>query len=84
MITINNNFQKFKKNFTEDTGLNADQNMQLYIQYVTARCTDYTAQVVHGLTHELLNKLDFMPNKYRLEMADMLRTHEVIKELLKK
>ena len=58
--------------------------MGLYIQYFNARCNDISCQVIQGLTHQLLNKLDFLPGQTRLEIAEMIRSHEVIKELLQK
>jgi hypothetical protein len=83
-ITIKNNFSAFKSAFKTDTGLEYNQqNIGLYIQYYNARMNDEAAQVVTGLTNQILNDINFLPNKMRLEFADMLRTHEVIKELLK-
>jgi hypothetical protein len=82
MITINNNFEKFKEDFKKDTGLSySEENLSLYLQYITARMTDNSAQIMFGLTHELLNKLDFLPKQVRLEIAEMIRDHEVIRKL---
>ena len=58
--------------------------MDLYIQYFNARCNDISCQVIQGLTHQLLNKLNFLPGDIRLQMAEMIRDHEVIKQLLQK
>jgi hypothetical protein len=82
-ITIKNNFSQFKTEFKADTGLDAQGNMELYIQYFNARMNDKTFQINYHLTHLLLNKLDFLPHEFRLEMAEMIRNHEVIKELVK-
>lgn len=85
MITLENKFLKFKDDFKKDTGLEfGKENMNLYVQYVTARCSDYSAQISHGLTHELLNKLNFIPGEISLKIAEMIRSHEVFKELPRK
>ncbi|MFM2224345.1 MAG: hypothetical protein RJA07_547 [Bacteroidota bacterium] len=51
--TLQNNFEVFKKAFNDETNLNADENMALYIQYVAARFADLNYQ----LNTEILNQL---------------------------
>ncbi|GAB4337593.1 MAG: hypothetical protein OHK0038_16030 [Flammeovirgaceae bacterium] len=49
-VQLVNNFAKFKPEFKIDTGLEADQNMSLYVQYVNARLADYNIQMaVHTM-----------------------------------
>lgn len=82
-IQIENKFLKLKEDFKSDTGLEFNkENMGLYIQYFNARCNDISCQVIQGLTHQVLNKLDFLPSQTRLQIAEMIRDHEVIKKLL--
>jgi hypothetical protein len=84
-ITISNKFLSFKTSFKEDTGLDFNkENMSLYIQYFNARCNDISCQVIQGLTHQLINQIDFLPGKMRLEIAQMISSHDTIKELLRK
>ena len=84
-ITIENKFLTLKDEFKSDTGLEFNkENMEFYTQYFNARCSDITCQVIYGLASNLFNRLNEMPGQTRLEFADMLRTHEVIKDLLKK
>jgi hypothetical protein len=52
-LSTPNYFQVFKPAFKEDTGLDADENRALYIQYVTARFADLN----HQLNTEILNQL---------------------------
>jgi len=84
-IQIENKFLKLKDEFKNDTGLEFNkENMGIYIQYFNARCNDVTCQVMQGLTHQVLNKIDFLPSQTRLQIAEMIRDHEVIKQLLQK
>ncbi len=84
-IQIENKFLKLKDEFKNDTGLEFNkENMEIYIQYFNARCNDVTCQVLQGLTHQVLNKIDFLPSQTRLQIAEMIRDHEVIKQLLQK
>lgn len=49
-IEIKNNFNSFKTSFKKDTGLEASDNMSLYIQYYQARVTDELLQhIFHRL-----------------------------------
>ncbi len=80
---ILNNFPKFKDQFKTDTGLEYNkENMSLYIQYFNSRMNDMAYQTTHLLTHQLLNKLNFLPGEIRLAMAEMIREHEVIKQIV--
>jgi len=83
-IQIHNNFQKFKADFKSDTGFNAEEKMDLYIQYFNARVNDYSAQVLHGLTHELLNKINFLPDTMALRIGEMINQSHAIKQLTQK
>ena len=79
-MTITNNFTGFKEDFKTDTGLEfTKENMLLYIQYYNARVNDLNYQY----NKESKYKLSQLPNEIRNEISDLLRTHEVIKELLK-
>lgn len=81
-ITLLNNFNKLKDNFKSDTGLEANkENMSLYIQYYNARMNDMSYQIIHEFATQYINKTDQLPSKFRLELSDMLRTHEVIQEI---
>lgn len=81
---IKNNFSAYKADFKKDTGLDVTkETMGLYLKYITARSTDYSFQVLHGLTHQLLNKIDFLPDQIRLRIAEMITDHPTIKQLLK-
>jgi hypothetical protein len=55
-IELKNNFASFKEDFTRDTGLYADDNMETYIHYVNARLADYIYQM-NVLTTDTLEKL---------------------------
>lgn len=84
-IKLENKFLKLEDEFKTDTGLEFNkENMGLYIQYFNARCNDISCQVLQGLTTEVLNKIDHLPGQTRLEIAEMIRSHEVIKQLLQK
>ncbi len=84
-IQIKNNFSALKHEFKTDTGLEANkENMSLYIQYYNARMNDYSYQILHGATHLLMNKIDFLPSQIRLQIAEMIRDHNVIKDLVQK
>jgi len=83
-ITIENRFLKFKSEFKNDTGLEFNkENMSLYMQYICARCEDTNCQVLQGLTHHLLNKIDFLPDQIRTRLGEMLTEHPTVKQMLK-
>lgn len=44
MANHSNNFESFKKDFEHDTKLSVVGNMQAYIAYYNARCSDITMQ----------------------------------------
>lgn len=49
-----NHFSDFRGDFLKDTGLkNVDDNMELYIQYVTARFADINNQFLRELLDEV-------------------------------
>jgi len=43
-MALKNNYDTFKKDFTTQTGLTVAGNIERYLQYVTARCSDITMQ----------------------------------------
>lgn len=50
----NNRFNDFREDFVRDTGLkNVEDNMQLYIQYVTARFADQNHRILTNLANEI-------------------------------
>jgi hypothetical protein len=84
-LTIHNNFEAFKNDFKKDTGLDVTkETMSTYVQYYNARCNDRSVQILTWLTDHLMLQFKILPNDIRLQIADMIRTHETIKELLKK
>jgi len=49
-----NRFNEFRDEFIKDTGVkNVEDNMELYIQYVTARFTDQNHRLLSNLTNEI-------------------------------
>ncbi|MDZ7775963.1 MAG: hypothetical protein U5L09_10410 [Bacteroidales bacterium] len=62
-IDLKNNFGNFKQDFKKDTGLDADQNMDAYIQYVNARLADYNFQMNWEIMNELINLPDLIKFK---------------------
>lgn len=64
-LQLKNNFDKFKKEFKTDTGLKAEDNMALYIQYVNARIMDWSMQINQNILDEILTGNIFVNiNKY--------------------
>jgi len=57
-IEFKNNFRNFKTDFKKDTGLDADKNMDTYIQYVNARLADNNFQMNWHIMNELINLPD--------------------------
>jgi hypothetical protein len=86
MTTINtkNNFPNLKDDFKKDTGLDAKEHMSDYINYFNARMTDINYQTNFQSYNVILNHIDALPDTIRLRIAEMIREHEVIKQLLKK
>jgi arginyl-tRNA synthetase len=60
-----NNFNAFKKDFKTDTGLKAEDNMALYIQYVNARLADWNMQINQKILEELSSPNSIMNDKLR-------------------
>jgi arginyl-tRNA synthetase len=83
-MIIKNNFNLFKKDFQSDTGLKADEQLGLYIQYFNARVNDINAQISAEILNNINVKIDQLPNNIRLSISEMLRTHEVIKQIIEK
>jgi hypothetical protein len=53
-IGPNNRFNEFRDDFIRDTGLKSvEDNMGLYIQYVTARFTDQNHRLLTNLAHDI-------------------------------
>ncbi len=53
-IGSNNRFNEFRADFLKDTGLaSVEENMGLYIQYVTARFTDQNHRLLNNLSNEI-------------------------------
>ena len=83
-ITVKNNFHTFKEDFKKDTGLEFNkENMSIYLQYYSARMTDIGSQVLSGIANNLAVDFKQLPSNIRLELADMIKTHDTIKQLLK-
>lgn len=85
-VTINyqNNYGKLKEDFKNDTGLDANKSIPEYIAYYNARMNDKQYQMDFQLAEIFLNKIDQIPDIIRLRIAEMITSHPVIKELLKK
>lgn len=63
-IQRKNNFDSFKEDFKKDTGSDiGKETMHLYISYFNARMNDLAFQVISELPHQLLNKLDVLPDE---------------------
>jgi len=49
-----NRFNEFREEFLKDTGVKSiEENMGLYIQYVTARFADQNHRLLSNLTNEI-------------------------------
>jgi hypothetical protein len=49
-----NRFNEFRNDFIKDTGvINPDENMELYVQYVTARFADQNNRLLNNLANEI-------------------------------
>ncbi|MCS6832763.1 MAG: hypothetical protein NZ521_04265 [Flammeovirgaceae bacterium] len=62
-IQLVNNFAKFKGEFKADTGLEADENMQLYVHYVNARLADYSVQMAVHTMGEIINLPHYLASR---------------------
>jgi hypothetical protein len=53
-IGTHNRFNEFREDFIKDTGMkNVEDNMQAYIQYVTARFADQNHRLLSNLANEI-------------------------------
>lgn len=53
-IGSHNRFNEFREDFKNDTGLKSvEDNMALYIQYVTARFADQNHRLLNSLANEI-------------------------------
>jgi hypothetical protein len=53
-IGSHNRFNEFREDFIKDTGVkNIEDNIQLYIQYVTARFADQNHRLLSNLANEV-------------------------------
>ena len=53
-IGSHNRFNEFREEFLKDTGLvNVEDNIDLYIQYVTARFADQNHRLLVNISNEL-------------------------------
>ena len=64
-LTLKNNFSNFKTDFKKDTGRDASNSMETYINYVNARIADYNLQV----NMEILNDISNLPNTLKLHFG---------------
>jgi hypothetical protein len=46
-------FNEFKEDFLKDTGKRAEEDMNLYAQYVTARFADMNHRLLGNLTNDI-------------------------------
>jgi 5-methylcytosine-specific restriction endonuclease McrBC GTP-binding regulatory subunit McrB len=83
-MLLKNNFDSFKQDFQNDTGLKPNENLSLYIQYYNARVADIGVQYTLDLLNNIYVKIDQLPSNTRLAISEMLRTHEVIKQIIEK
>jgi len=53
-IGSRNRFNEFREDFLKDTGVkSADENIELYAQYVTARFADLNHRLLSDLSNEI-------------------------------
>ncbi len=71
LVTIKNNFETFKNDFKKDTKLDANSNMAIYVNYITARCADYSMQMSVAIYKEL----DLLPQYVANKLATLLKQH---------
>jgi hypothetical protein len=54
-LGVNNRFNEFRADFVKDTGLTSvDENIDLYIAYVTARFTDQNNRLLTNMSNEVM------------------------------
>ncbi len=71
-----NNYDKFKEDFTKDTGNEYTSGSVAYTMYYHARIADMHYQLTFQVANRLLNEIDNLPNKTGI------RIEESIKEFL--
>lgn len=60
-IGTHNRFNEFREDFIRDTGVKSiEENMDLYIQYVTARFADQNHRILTNLANEIQDLLKVM------------------------
>ncbi len=80
-IKFKNNYETFKSDFKKDTGLEyAKETVSEYLQCLNFRLNDHQVQ----MDLHLINQVDRLPDIIRLRIAEMISSHDTIKELLKK
>jgi len=53
-IGSHNRFNEFREDFIKDTGVkNVEENMELYVQYVSARFLDQNHYLLRNLANEI-------------------------------
>lgn len=72
--TLKSNYQHYKVDFKKDTGLDPDQNLNLYLNYYQARCSDTSMQLTHFLLNEVAN--------WREETRSPFGGNAVLKQIL--
>lgn len=80
-IRIQNNYDVFKSDFKKDTGLDYSKDtISEYLQYINFRQTDQQSQMN---SHQIY-QIEQLPDTIRLKIAEMIKSHDTIQELLKK
>ena len=78
-MRINNNYESYKSEFKKDTGLEySNKTISEYLQYLNFRVSDQQNQ----LSHQTYNSIQHIPENVRIQISQMLLTHEKIKELM--
>lgn len=81
-VNTKNNYSAYKADFKTDTGLDAKTHIAEYIAYYNARINDMAYQHNFQLANYIINDLSHLPDTIRLRIAEMIRSHEVIKEAM--
>ena len=85
MIKMENRFEILKSDFKKDIGLDVNsETMSMYLQYLNARFSDANNQLLQGLIHELLNKVNFLPGEISLKIGEMINQNYLLKDLASK
>lgn len=83
-INYQNNYDKFKQDFREDTGLNPNTDIAEYIAYFNARMNDKNYQMSFQLAEIFINRLDALPDTISLRIGEMLNDCTILKQILQK